>query len=328
MKTVMSVCAVLVMAACCVLPAAAQTGAVGEAAVPEGKIFNSSGRVECMRAGRKTWVKVVPPFILAQGDRVRTGSRSMAEIYMRYGAKVRLGAKTRFVINRISREKNSVTVLVGRLEAWIKKNASRRFEVRTPSAVCAVRGTTFAVEVGNDGETVWDLFKGALEVSGADNRPVVLSDNQRLTVTKEEDVKPVTEIPADVNPPAEPKKTAEERLEDKTYAIDAQASEEKAKDEAAAKAKAEAEAKAKAEAEVRAKAKAEAEVQAKAETEAKAEADVEATPKEPISAVNPSQEAEMAAAAKAKADEEAAAAKAKADEEEAKESEEVSGSTP
>jgi len=253
------------------------------AVVPEGKIFNARGKVECLRAGRKAWEPVTPPFTLVQGDTVRTGPRSTAEIYMRHGAKVRLKANTRFRIEKISPERNSVRVMAGRLEAWIKKNTRRRFEVRTPSAVCAVRGTTFSVAVYRDGRTVWDLFKGAVDVYDQYNRAVSLSDNQRLMVTKDQGAEPVTAIPAGVGAPAEPVKTAEERIEEKA-ALAAEA-------KAAAEAKTRAEAEAKAEAE--AAAKAEAEAKALAEEEARAAEEAAGQAAEP--AVNPTQEARESA---------------------------------
>ena len=51
------------------------------------------------------------------------------------------------------------------MAARIKGKAKTRFAVRTPSAVCAVRGTDFAIILSTAGETSLGLFEGEVEVS-------------------------------------------------------------------------------------------------------------------------------------------------------------------
>ena len=66
----------------------------GTAAAPEeaftGKIFTTDGVVEHQKAGSDEWFIVKAPFAIEAGDKVRTGPGAMAEIYIKYGAKVRL----------------------------------------------------------------------------------------------------------------------------------------------------------------------------------------------------------------------------------------------
>jgi len=217
------------------------------------KLFTAKGTVEVFKKGGPEWAAVKAPFILDAGDQVRTGRKSKAEIYMKYGSKVRLEADTTFEIGRISPEENSVAVTKGKLQAWIRKFAGRAFSVRTPTAVCAVRGTVFGVEVAESGAATWDLFNGAIQVADTrTNYSVDLAPGQRLQVAAEAPAAPpVPEpLPPAVKPPAEPAKIAEERAEMKAEQaiIDQKAKEDSAAKKAAEqKAKAEAAAKAAAE---------------------------------------------------------------------------------
>ncbi len=196
------------------------------------KIFTAKGTVECQKKGAAAWVAVEAPYLLEVGDQVRTGAKSKAEIYIKYGSKIRLGADTAFVITTVSPQENSVQVLRGKMNAWIRKFAGRGFSVRTPAAVCAVRGTVFGVEVSEAGQTTWDLFSGSVQIADNRNRTVDLVPNQRLEVSQAEGAAaaPVA-IPPTVEVPSEPSKIAEEKVEIKAEQVIIEA---KAKEEAAA----------------------------------------------------------------------------------------------
>lgn len=209
------------------------------------KLFTAKGTVEYLRKGDTNWVAVKAPFMLEVGDQVRTGARSKAELYIKYGSKIRLGDETTFVIGQVAPGGNTVEVLRGKMQAWIRKYVGRGFTVRTPSAVCAVRGTVFGVEVSEAGQTTWDLFSGSIQIADNRNRTVDMAPNQRLQVTQAEGAAaaPVA-LPADVTAPGEPVKIAEEKEEIKAEkpVMDAKAAEEaaaaaakKAAEEAAAK---------------------------------------------------------------------------------------------
>lgn len=190
------------------------------------KLFKSKGSVECLKKGAADWIPVEAPYMLYEGDQVRTGNRSKAEIYIKYGSKIRLDAGTTFNIQKVAPEGNAVEVLKGKMQAWIRKFAGRTFSVRTPSAVCAVRGTVFGVEVAEDGGAVWDLFSGSVQISDNRNNSVDLREGERLAVSAAADAPaPAPEpLPADVKPPVEPAKIKEEKVEMKseTAAIKAQ----------------------------------------------------------------------------------------------------------
>jgi len=183
------------------------------------KLFTAKGTVEYLKNGTATWVAVKAPFMLEVGDQVKTGPKSKAEIYIKYGSKVRLGAETTFVISKVSPQENGVEVIRGKMQAWIRKFAGRGFSVRTPSAVCAVRGTVFGVDVSETGQTTWDLFSGSIQIADNRNRTVDMVPNQRLEVSQAEGAAAPIVLPPTIEVPSEPKTIAEEKVEIKAEQV-------------------------------------------------------------------------------------------------------------
>jgi hypothetical protein len=200
---------------CLCLTAAIVSPAASQGETFTGKIFAAAGTVKYLKDGTATWLPVKVPQLIEVGDKVKTGPGSQAELYIKYGSKIRLGADAIFVLNNVGPKENSVEILLGKMQAWIRKTAGRKFTVRTPSAVCAVRGTVFEVDVDPSGQTVWNLFSGVIRVSDSHNNTVTLAPNQRVAVSKEKGVDRPISIPAGVIPPEEPAIIKEERAEAK-----------------------------------------------------------------------------------------------------------------
>jgi hypothetical protein len=74
---------------------------------------------------------------------------------------------------------------LGSLKAWISKSLNRRFQVRTPTAVCSVRGTEFAVDVDGAGDTRVQMFGGLLAVSDKSGNEVLVKDKESIEVTRD-----------------------------------------------------------------------------------------------------------------------------------------------
>ena len=106
---------------------------------------------------------------VAAGDLLRTGGRSSAEILCpAAAARFRIAAKTRA---RLASEVPGVLLEVeeGRLHAFFEKLGGDSGErlVTTPSAVLAVRGTEYGVEVDGKGNTTVTVFEGEVEAVDA-----------------------------------------------------------------------------------------------------------------------------------------------------------------
>ncbi len=88
---------------------------------------------------------------LAVGDRIITRNTT-AEIRLSpSGSIVKLSANTEFRIDGLAgvkkSDKNGFSLLSGKLRTVVARGSGGRFEVRTPTAVCGVRGTDFGVQV-------------------------------------------------------------------------------------------------------------------------------------------------------------------------------------
>ena len=101
------------------------------------------------------------------GDALRTGSRSSAELaVIEHSARFIVSSKTSF---RLAHDRPGVLLEVerGSLRAIFGKlpeGDTRERLISTPSAVLAVRGTDYGVEVKKNGDTSVTVFEGTVEV--------------------------------------------------------------------------------------------------------------------------------------------------------------------
>lgn len=146
-------------------------------------ISKISGIVQARRGGSERWdmVKGVP-LDLQPADSVRTGSRAQATLMFEDGSRIELGPNAAFTLESADAKSSGLKLNLGSVKAFIKKLQARRFEVRTPTAVCAVRGTEFSVSVLSGGRTVVDLYKGLLAVTDHRGQQMLLRPNERLQI--------------------------------------------------------------------------------------------------------------------------------------------------
>lgn len=155
--------------------------ALGASAGPA--VTEAAGIVQVQGAGYDSWKNVTQtPLPLSARDQVRTGSRSRAVVTFDDGTRIELGPESAFALEESAASRAGLRLSIGRLKAIVQKALSRRFEVRTPAAVCSVRGTEFEVRVETSGRTHVSLYKGLLGV--ADNRgsQVLMQPGERLRI--------------------------------------------------------------------------------------------------------------------------------------------------
>jgi hypothetical protein len=119
------------------------------------------------------------------GDTVRTGAGASVELRwarMAGGMRVKLGPDTSFVVNRATANRSS-GVEDSRLgvhggTVWIRLRKAlkgkSKFEVETPTAVAAVRGTVFRVSVLPDGSTAVSVWEGAVSLKPGHGKEVMV----------------------------------------------------------------------------------------------------------------------------------------------------------
>lgn len=120
---------------------------------------------------------------LAQGDRVVTGAESKAEIALDGESLITLDENSDFQIQRMERKQSIFTLALGSFLANVKKLTTQSMTVRTPTAVAAVRGTEFGIEIGGDGQSHIGVFnEGRLEVHGREGGVQFLNPQQETSV--------------------------------------------------------------------------------------------------------------------------------------------------
>jgi hypothetical protein len=118
------------------------------------------------------------PYPVQNGDTIRTAARGQATVVFTDGSRVELSGNTSFTVEETEPANYRLGLSIGRLKAFVAHIASRSFQVRTPTAVCAVRGTEFQVEVLGDGSTSVDLYKGLLAVSDYHGSQILLHPHE------------------------------------------------------------------------------------------------------------------------------------------------------
>lgn len=156
---------------------------IAQKAFAGAHLSKASGIVQWRSAISTQWAVVKTlPHDVAEGDTVRTGARASASLAFDDGSRVDLAANANFTLEETGAQRSSLKLNFGRLKAFVQKIASRRFEVRTPTAVCSVRGTEFQVDVENSGRTTVNLYAGLLGVEDNKGQQVLLHPNERVSV--------------------------------------------------------------------------------------------------------------------------------------------------
>jgi len=151
-------------------------GAAEEVSIPadwDARIVERGGDVRVILAGSEESesIEAAKDMPLSAGDRVKTGKNGLAHIAISEASSLELGPDSFLRVGSLRRSESVFDLKIGHLVAKLKHAASRRFEVRTPTAIAAVRGTELGVEVveGSETKTVVGVFdEGRLTVSSRD----------------------------------------------------------------------------------------------------------------------------------------------------------------
>lgn len=122
---------------------------------------------------------------LDAGDRVVTAEGASAEVVLDGGSLITVREGSDFKLDSVAKKDSAFTLALGSLLAKIQKLGEQRLSVRTGTAVAAVRGTEFGVEVEGEETHVGVFDEGKVDVSGAAGGPAeLLIANQETRVAK------------------------------------------------------------------------------------------------------------------------------------------------
>ncbi len=155
---------------------------------------SARGRVEIQTGGKGAWAAIGRGAREASpGDHVRTGPRSSVHIVAEDGTRIALGANTEIVLREPKRPRGWRVVL-GRI--WASVTGRGRLEVRAPGAIAAAEGTTFQVDVGEDGTTVLTVAEGKVEFYNEMGSVTVLGSQQSTARVGEAPTRPIVVDPS------------------------------------------------------------------------------------------------------------------------------------
>jgi len=142
----------------------------------QAEVVSLSGEVSAQKAGQTGWSTVSEGTLLSEGDTIRTGKGASAELSMDEEDNIVAGLDedTTAVLRgntleRIELSRGSIRSLVKKL----KKGSS--FEVKTPTAVAAARGSGWDVDY-DGGSTTVKAFEDNISVESIDEKGKVLQE--------------------------------------------------------------------------------------------------------------------------------------------------------
>lgn len=165
-----------------------------------------SGVVEIQSAAADGWRSASAGESVEEGDRLRTRPLSGATLVFFDGSTTDLEGGTEVALMRMSalHDDGARVILLhqasGRTYSRVQPlpDPASRFEIETPTALAAVRGTEFALDVEADGTTRVVVVEGVVNVT-AQETTVVVPGGQETAVQPEQPpdpVRPATSLPA------------------------------------------------------------------------------------------------------------------------------------
>ncbi len=123
----------------------------------EATILSLQGTVE-VKSGKKPWQKAQKNMVLVQGDIIRTKNKSSATLNVdgtgkKAAVEMKENSQLRLAELKINKADSSETTLLDLALGAVLIKAEKlhseksRFEVKTPTSIVGVRGTTFSVAV-------------------------------------------------------------------------------------------------------------------------------------------------------------------------------------
>ena len=140
-----------------------------------------NGAVDVRSGAATSWRPVVDRETVTAGQEIRTHRNSTAELIFADGSRVQINNYSVFAIDKTGTDDTSFSLKFGKIRAAFAGLLSSHISIRTPTAVCAVRGTVF--EVGSDSKgTEVTMAEGVLEVKDKQGKQAVITSEETMRI--------------------------------------------------------------------------------------------------------------------------------------------------
>ncbi len=166
-----------------------------QAAEHAGRVQLLEGSASIMRSGAEQWRNIRPNMPVRIGDQIYTREESFVEIRLKNGAMMRMDEKTKVVIEHSTEDETKTTSSLGNVWVNMRKlvNSGKEFELSSPTATAAIRGTVFHMETARDSSTDVSVYSGKVAVGptrgrGSDSRGQQSHGEERVEVPGPEEI--------------------------------------------------------------------------------------------------------------------------------------------
>ncbi|HNT97820.1 MAG TPA: FecR family protein, partial [Elusimicrobiales bacterium] len=136
------------------------------AAAQEAKLLSFAGNVEIKADRDADWAAASDGMEIKESGALRTGEDGSAVVLMPNKSKVWVKENSGLEIEQRKTLASRLALLFGRMKVRVPHLMRKeRFEVRTPAAVCAVRGTEFTVEATPEGAMDIKVLYGEVKLN-------------------------------------------------------------------------------------------------------------------------------------------------------------------
>jgi hypothetical protein len=153
-------------------PAATQTKPATTEAIFSAVLTSALGRVEVLKTGG-IWNNASVGTKLEKGDTIRTGESAVATMTFFDGSTIELKFATEIKVLELQHQANQTTITLGQqVGQTVSKVAqlldpASRYDIETPAAFAAVRGSEMFVSVEKDGQTLVGNIEGDIRAIAA-----------------------------------------------------------------------------------------------------------------------------------------------------------------
>ena len=167
----------------------------------DGVVEFVQGDVTMQARDGQEWASLLLHDQVKEGSKIRTGDQSAVEIVFENGSSCFQKSNTLVGFLSVRKKGNSyeqrLYLQTGRTITRILKATGRepRFEIKTPSAVCAARGTVFRTSVDSYDHTRSEVLEGKTDVEAATQKYLVSEGEGTLVRKGEPPLKPKKLLP-------------------------------------------------------------------------------------------------------------------------------------